>query len=832
MACMLRKPSFAKWCSYGAVAIAVLFVLRHLQVNLLLANTTPSGGDMGAHVWAPAYLRDHLLPHGRLTGWTPDWYAGFPALTFYFPLPSLLIVVLDVVLPYGVAFKLVTVLGLLALPVACYVFGRLIGLRGPTPACLAVLSVPFLFERSYTIYGGNIPSTLAGEFSFSISLAVAVLFLGVFARGLQTGRQRGLAAVLLAITGLCHFIPTFFAIGGAVILVLMNFDKKRLRYAVPVAIVGGMVGAFWWLPFFMRLPYTTDMGWERLTTYHTAMFPKSLEVPLILAALGAATSFVLRRRGGIFLSLLVAGSAMAFLFMPQTRLWNARLLPFWFLSVYLLAGVGVAVMGEAVSAVVGYLARRPPDDSLASASDDYGSGEYGYATNGYSNGYGAGNGHAVSPSPIVATAMVPTVPRTERSPGEVFVLAVTPLAAAVVFLTAVALPLKTLPKSFPIKTADSSFIPGWVKWNYEGYERKTAYPEYRDIINTMKTVGRDHGCGRASWEYEPELDRYGTPMALMLLPHWTDGCIGSMEGLYFESSATTPYHFLSNSELSLRPPRPQRDLPYRDLDVKLGVQHLQLMGVRYYMTLSEAAQSQARVNPDLKLVGRSGEFTNTITESGKPAESKTRAWEIYEVANSAIVAPLTNEPVVMTGVPKGGPEWQAAAVSWFQGDPSRWEVPLAASGPKEWARVRGADAEPPHRAVQPATVSKIEMKDDRVSFDVDRIGSPVLVKTSYFPNWQAKGAQGPWRVTPNAMVVIPTSKHVTLHYGETPVDIAGWALTYLGIFGIVIISRRPLLEGDDDDANSEGDPDLFARDADGRSALADGVPSELQPQPA
>ena len=47
---------------------------------------------MGAHVWAPAYLRDHLLPHGRITGWTPDWYAGFPALVFYFPLPSLLIV--------------------------------------------------------------------------------------------------------------------------------------------------------------------------------------------------------------------------------------------------------------------------------------------------------------------------------------------------------------------------------------------------------------------------------------------------------------------------------------------------------------------------------------------------------------------------------------------------------------------------------------------------------------------------------------------------------------------------------------------------------------------
>ena len=83
----------------------------------------------------------------------------------------------------------------------------------------------------------------------------------------------------------------------------------------------------------------------------------------------------------------------------------------------------------------------------------------------------------------------------------------------------------------------------------------------------MKDVGAEHGCGRAMWEYEKELDRYGTPMALMLLPHWTDGCIGSMEGLYFEASATTPFHFLTQAELSAVPSRAQRDLPYGPLDV-------------------------------------------------------------------------------------------------------------------------------------------------------------------------------------------------------------------------------------------------------------------------
>src|SRR5947208_1101714 len=127
----VQLPSVPTLIELIVVVGACVFVFLQLQPSLLFAHTTPAGGDMGAHVWQPAYLRDHLLPHGRLTGWTPDWYDGFPALTFYFPLPSILIVVLDVLLPYNVAFKLVTVLGVLGLPVAAWAFGRLIRLREP-----------------------------------------------------------------------------------------------------------------------------------------------------------------------------------------------------------------------------------------------------------------------------------------------------------------------------------------------------------------------------------------------------------------------------------------------------------------------------------------------------------------------------------------------------------------------------------------------------------------------------------------------------------------------------------------------------------------------------
>ncbi|MEY2419196.1 MAG: hypothetical protein QOG90_1876, partial [Actinomycetota bacterium] len=80
----------------------------------------------------------------------------------------------------------------------------------------------------------------------------------------------------------------------------------------------------------------------------------------------------------------------------------------------------------------------------------------------------------------------------------------------------------------------------------------------------------------------------------------------------------------------------------------------------------------------------------------------------------------------------------------------------------------------------------------------------VVVKSSYFPNWQASGAQGPWRVTPNEMVVIPTSKHVSLHYGWTPVDWFGNVATLLGLLGLIVLWRRS--PSDEDDGVDEPRP--------------------------
>jgi hypothetical protein len=322
-----------------------------------------------------------------------------------------------------------------------------------------------------------------------------------------------------------------------------------------------------------------------------------------------------------------------------------------------------------------------------------------------------------------------------------------------------------------------AFLPSWIKWNYSGYEAKPAYPEFREVMETMKGLPP----GRALWEPSSGIDKYGTTLALELLPHFSDGRIGSMEGLYFESAATTPYHFLMVAELAKQPSNPVRDLQYINLeDFDLGVRHLRMFGVRYYMAQSDEAKAKADAHPGLR------KLTETGQEGTQPHVAR---WSIYEVLDSPLVEPLTHEPVVVTGAAKK--HWLEPSAAWFD-DPEALDRPLADAGPESWVRATAADARAvPKRPLPEAAVSDVESGDDWVRFSVSQPGVPVLVKTSYFPNWKVEGAKGPWRVSPNLMVVVPTDEEVQLTYGREPVEWASYALTLLGIALAVVLARRP-----------------------------------------
>jgi len=93
-------------------------------------------------------------------------------------------------------------------------------------------------------------------------------------------------------------------------------------------------------------------------------------------------------------------------------------------------------------------------------------------------------------------------------------------------------------------------------------------------------------------------------------------------------------------------------------------------------------------------------------------------------------------------------------------------------------------------AIDVPQVSDVVQGRSSVSFRVDKVGTPILVRTSYFPNWGVKGAQGPYRVAPNMMVVVPTQNEVKLSFGWSLLDVVAYLLSILGIVVLVRWRRK------------------------------------------
>ena len=174
--------------------------------------------------------------------------------------------------------------------------------------------------------------------------------------------------------------------------------------------------------------------------------------------------------------------------------------------------------------------------------------------------------------------------------------------------------------------------------------------------------------------------------------------------------------------------------------------------------------------------------------------------------------PLAVQPVIANSNAGDAKErWLEIGTSWFQ-HPEDWAAVPAADGPDSWQHVdvsvdltrregepgassRRVDIVLPTQDItvvvsEPVQVTNIVLEDSAISFSVDKIGQPILVRMSYFPNWKVSGAKGPYRIAPNMMVVVPTQKNIRLHYGFTKIDSFAYLLTALGIAIAILRWRR------------------------------------------
>ena len=470
---------------------------------------------MGAHVWAPAYLRDHLLPNFQLSGWSMDWYAGFPMYRFYMVVPALAIVALDIVLPYGVAFKLVAVLGLVTLPLCCWAFGRLARFRYPMPELFAFAGLLFLLDESFSIYGGNLKSTMAGEFSFSIALIARRPRPRSARAGLRTGKYRSWAAIVLALAVRLarHRADLRGARRACVLVARLDRPDRGSSTRVTTGASRRCCSSAWWVGPFLFNHAVHDRhevrrppdGADRLVLGHVLPAHGAARHPHHDARRRSASSSCIVRRHlngaalGVICLALVAGVYLTRDSLPVIGLlWNPRLLPFVYLLRYLLMMVGVVEGDVAGSWQPWRDARSTRRTTLVAGTGAAGRRRRRPCSSSSSD----------SCSEVAARRR-----RSQTHDGETRSTQWGPFAH------------DRRPR--PTRSGD-----GWSRYNFLGYEGRPRTREYHDVVQTMDEHRRGPDaaaaarCGRTT----SDNGQYGTTMALMLLPHWTDGCIASHGG--------------------------------------------------------------------------------------------------------------------------------------------------------------------------------------------------------------------------------------------------------------------------------------------------------------
>ena len=296
----MAERRWIAWARTGTTVVAVVFawgfLLSYFKPSLLFLDTTIAGGDTPSFLRPIHHLRDTLLPAGMPQGWDLGNFCGYAPYQFYFLPPSLTIVALSSVIPLNVAFKLVTVIGSFLLPLMTTLALRALGYAFPIPALGAVASLLFLFNEGNSMWGGNIPSTLAGEFAHSAGFAFTVLFLGLVYRGIEENRHWRSRSVVLAIAGLCH--PVAF-LNAAAPGVFFLFDRehfaRNVRYLALVYGGAVLLMGFWLIPLVAKLGFATSINWKWHFASWQDLMPKIFWPAAAVAALDVLWMAVFRR---------------------------------------------------------------------------------------------------------------------------------------------------------------------------------------------------------------------------------------------------------------------------------------------------------------------------------------------------------------------------------------------------------------------------------------------------------------------------------------------------------------------------------------------------------
>ena len=716
---MLKNNLFIK------VALGSLLLI-FLRIELVFSDLLPTGGDMGAHIVPTKFFVTELFNNFKLSGWSQDWFAGYPVYYFYFPLPPIITSLLSFLFPFSISFKTMVLISQVLLVISIEMLMR----KNSKEFSFYGFGVGLLYllTESFTIFGGNLASSLAGQYSFTYSIAFANFSIFYLLKS-NHRYSTEIASLLIGLSVLSHLIPFMIYLPIFAYYFLKSNAKITIKIAAFLFFL--FIAMRFSISLFINLEFTTNMTYTPYTQLSDLV--KSDVLPFAIGAIIyvilSSSRTTLKAVAGFELY-LVSISIFLFFYGPESALWNGRIVPFFNLGIIILF---FNLLHFDIKNLTKKIQGKYPLIVFILSINSYLMYLY------YSKWGNTYSTTTISINLIILLMFLISI-NSEKS---------------LIYTTLVSLTFGTL-----------SYLPHWLNWNFSGYESKNNWSDITTLYEGLDTLEP----GRIMWEPNSDLNKYGTPMVLMTIPMFTDH--QSVEGLYFDSSITTPFHFLTVSGLAERPSNPVGGLTYINGEFDKGFRLMEELGVDYFIAYTSSIKDKANESENFNFLF-SNEVFNVYSINTKKVELVEDSLHIFESPD--FYDRLKN------AVLRDGSEQ-----SFFEAAYKSFKEELNHKIIENYDESLTVRSEKNTDLL----ISDLNIQNDLITFKTNKPNQLHLIKVSYFPNWKIKNGYGPFRISPSFMAVIPKDEFVEIKFESSKVEKALNLLSILSLFGALLITYK------------------------------------------
>jgi hypothetical protein len=714
----------------GVVTLILIYyvMLSRFDLTLAFSDTILTGGDSASWFQVLKTLKEEYLPRGRVFGYSLSNFFGYLEGQHYFIIPFLFAAILGFFMPLTIALKIATMAGGLALPLTMFIAVSSIAGKKRAGAIAASFALLFLFNESYSIFGGNWLSTFAGEFCFSWAIAILPLLVSSIVKDIREDRSGFISGLLLGVTGLCHFfvfMPAFFLpffpIFGILPHVLSRkkgtktHERRIVRRVVYTYVSAFLVLAFWLLPMAATRVWAQPISilWhfdslKDLAQQTLAWIWIPCGILFLASSLGDRKNYDSRSLTPTCMLYGIYACTFLFFAAPGLGMPDIRFVP----SALIFSSIGVAVLADRCI------------DALW-------------------------QGHSVRHSPW-AKAM--------------------PIAALITIALACS----------AVAIAAGKNSPSWFRWNYSGYEEKDEWA----FLKALETrYSQTFPKGRFLWEKQDQKDNrdFGSERGFESLYLFTG--FPSGEGIHYGSSMMARATTYVQSTYSINPVDPEPERIYSNINPQSWDDYCTLLCAQFIVTHSAEITSMFEAHPSFSIDFRMGKFSVF-----KFLGYKGSYIDIVSAKNIAIVEPKSGgfradyyrffRDYWSFGYP--------FVSSVFADRRLRDRIANIDPPTANWKsydeyrslRIPKALIEDSISPALPRGRVKNEIIDNfHISFETDSVGEPHYIYASYAPGWKSVHGERIYPISPGFMLIFPQSSTVSIVYRRTIWELLGIVLT-------------------------------------------------------